>query len=147
MMARLMRQMQSKNKNKKMPRQKPKQKASIGRMAWAQGRRAEFFATLYLRLKFYRIMAGNLRLPGGEIDVVAKRGNLLVFIEVKYRPNRALAQAAITPRQWQRIEAAAAQFVAKRPLLHHCRWRFDLLAMAPKSWPLHRRNAWRSGGA
>lgn len=139
--------MQSKNKNKKMPRQKPKQKASIGRKAWAQGHRAEFFAALYLRLKFYRIMARNLRLPGGEIDVVAKRGNLLVFIEVKYRPNRTLAQAAITPRQWQRIEAAAAQFVAKRPLLHHCRWRFDLLAMAPKSWPLHRRNAWRSGGA
>ena len=46
-------------------------------MAWAQGRRAEFWAALYLRLKFYRIIARNLRLPGGEIDLIAKRGALL----------------------------------------------------------------------
>ncbi|MGB1987507.1 MAG: YraN family protein [Parvibaculales bacterium] len=113
-------------------------------MAWAQGRRAEFWAALYLRLKFYRIIARNLRLPGGEIDLIAKRGALLIFVEVKYRPNHALAHAAIRPQQWRRIEAAAAQFVAKRPALQACRWRFDVLAMAPKSWPLHRRNAWRS---
>ena len=113
-------------------------------MAWAQGCLAKFWAALYFRLKFYRIIARNLRLPGGEIDLIAKRGALLIFVEVKYRPNQALAHAAIRPQQWRRIEAAAAQFVAKLPAQQACRWRFDVLAMAPKSWPLHRRNAWRS---
>tara|TARA_Y100001958_G_C20731290_1_gene224126 strand:- start:59 stop:205 length:147 start_codon:yes stop_codon:yes gene_type:complete len=48
-------------------------------------------------LKFYRIVARNLRLPGGEIDLVAKRGNLLIFVEVKYRPHRAAALAPSWP--------------------------------------------------
>jgi len=113
-------------------------------LAWVQGRRAEFLAALYLRLKCYRIIARNVRLPGGEIDLIAKRGALLIFVEVKYRPNQAPAHAAITSQQWRRIEAAAGQFVAKRSAVQACRWRFDVLAMAPKSWPLHRRNAWRS---
>ena len=135
----------AKSKNKKMPRQKPKQKSSIGRKAWVQGHRAEFWAALYLRLKLYRIVARNLRLPSGEIDLIAKRGSLLVFVEVKYRPHRAAARAAVTAAQWRRIEAAAGQFVAKRPLLHHCCWRFDVVAMQPLRWPYHGRNVWRSG--
>ena len=112
-------------------------------MARAQGRLVDFWAALYLRLKFYLIIARNPRLPGGEIDLMAKRGALLIFVEVKYRSNQALAHANIRPQQWRQIEAVA-QFVAKRPTLQACRWRFDELAMAPKSWPLHRRNAWHS---
>ena len=53
-------------------------------------------------------------------------------------------RAAIRPQKWRRIEAAAAQFVAKRLALQACSWSFDVLAMAPKSWLQHRRNAWRS---
>ena len=63
MMRRAMGQMMAESKNKKMPRKKPKQKSSIGRKAWAQGHRAEFWAALYLRLKLYRIVARNLRRP------------------------------------------------------------------------------------
>jgi putative endonuclease len=54
-------------------------------------------------VKGYRIVARNLRLPQGEIDVVARRGRALVFIEVKYRADIGLAQDAVTARQWQRI--------------------------------------------
>lgn len=119
--------------------------SKVRRKVWARGRRAERWAAFYLRLKLYRIVARNLRMPSGEIDIVAKRGALLVFVEVKYRPDMGLARAAVTPRQWQRIEAAATQFVAKRPVLHRCRWRFDVVAMAPYHWPRHVRNVWRSG--
>ena len=96
-----------------MPRTPSRKKTRTGRKAWARGHRAELWAGIYLRLKFYRIVARNLRLPGGEINLVAKRGNLLIFVEVKYRPHRAAARAAVSARQWRRIEAAAGQFVAR----------------------------------
>ena len=59
----------------------------------------------------------------------------------------ALAQgrsAVIGPQQWRRFEAVSARFVAKRLALQACRWSFDVLAMAPKSWLQQWRNAWRS---
>jgi putative endonuclease len=51
-----------------------------------------------LRLKGYRILGRNLRLPQGEIDVVARRRTVLVFVEVKYRAHIALAQDAVSAR-------------------------------------------------
>ena len=134
-----------KKKKKKMPRTPSRKKTRTGRKAWARGHRAELWAGIYLRLKFYRIVARNLRLPGGEIDLVAKRGNLLIFVEVKYRPHRAAASAAVSARQWRRIEAAAGQFVARHTALQNCRWRFDVLAMGPRRWPHHGRNMWHVG--
>ena len=68
--------------------------------AHRRGRRAERVAIFWLRVKGYRIVARNLRLPQGEIDVVARRGRILVFIEVKYRADIGLAQDAVTARQW-----------------------------------------------
>ena len=128
-------------------RQKPKQKSSnrpVAKLGCKGASRRVLGGALFAAEIISHHVARNLRLPSGEIDLIAKRGALLIFVEVKYRPNQALAHAAIRPQQWRRIEAAAAQFVAKRPTLQACRWRFDVLAMAPKSWPLHRRNAWRS---
>jgi putative endonuclease len=130
-----------------MPHQPSTKKTNRARKAPARGHRAEFWAALYLRFKAYRILARNLRLPGGEIDLVAKRGNLLVFVEVKYRPDRAAARAAVSARQWRRIERAAGQFVARHKALQQCRWRFDVLAMGPWRWPYHGRNMWRGGAA
>jgi putative endonuclease len=66
-------------------------------------------------VKGYRIVARNLRSPQGEIDVVVRRGRVLVFIEMKYRADIGLAQDAVTARQWQRIARAAAQFVGAPP--------------------------------
>ena len=119
-----------------MPRTPSRKKTRTGRKAWARGHRAELWAGIYLRVKFYRIVARNLRLPGGEIDLVAKRGNLLIFVEVKYRPHRAAPRATVSARQWRRIEAAAGQFVARHTALQNCRWRFDVLAMGPRRCPI-----------
>ena len=64
-------------------------------------------AALYLRAKGYRIIARNLQTPVGEIDIVARRGHLLVFVEVKYR-NEVFGPEVIANRQWQRIARTAA---------------------------------------
>lgn len=101
--------------------------------AHRRGRRAERVAIFWLREKGYRIVARNLRLPQGEIDVVARRGRVLVFIEVKYRADIGLAQDAVT-----------AHFVGAQPALQGLRWRFDVMALAPYHWPRHRINVWRA---
>ena len=57
--------------------------------------------------------------------MVARRGRVLVFIEVKYRADIGPAQDAVTARQWQRIARAAAHFVGAQPALQGLRWRLD----------------------
>jgi putative endonuclease len=61
------------------------------RRARSAGQRAELWAALYLRLKGYRILARTYCVRGGEIDLVARRGPNIVFVEVKYRPTLAEA--------------------------------------------------------
>ena len=80
-----------------MLRTPSRKKTRAGRKAWARGHRAELWAGIYLRLKFYRIVTRNLHLPYGEIDLVAKRGILLIFVKVKYRPYRAATLAPSWP--------------------------------------------------
>ncbi len=71
------------------------------------GRRAETWAALYLRLKGYRILARNYCVRGGEIDLVARRGSNIVFVEVKYRPTLVEAMTAIDTWKRQRVSRAA----------------------------------------
>ncbi len=130
-----------------MPHRKPPPNRKIKtakRRAMAQGLRAETLAAFYLRLKGYRILARNLRVAGGEVDMVARRGNVLVFVEVKYRPSLGAAQAVMHDAQWRRIARAAAQYVGARPALQRHHWRFDLIAMAPRQRPRHIKDAWRA---
>ena len=115
------------------------------RRAWRYGRRAEWLATWYLRLKGYRIVATNLRLTGGEIDIVARKGRLLAFIEVKARRDMDTAQDAIRPQQQARVAAAAQEFLGTRPQFQSFDGRFDALLIAPRRLPRHIRDAWRLG--
>lgn len=77
-----------------------------------RGRRAELIACTLLRLKGYRILAERVRAPVGEIDIIATRGNTLVFVEVKQRRTRAAALESITAKQRRRIERAALLWAA-----------------------------------
>ena len=108
------------------------------RQRWRQGRRAEAWAVLWLRLKGYRILACNFRVPVGEIDVIAGRGRILALVEVKARADLATALAAVAPRQWQRIAHAATWFAAADR-----DWRFDLMVIRPWRRPRHLVDAWR----
>ena len=108
------------------------------RQRWRRGRRAEAWAVLWLRLKGYRILARNFRVPVGEIDVIAGRGRILALVEVKARADLATALAAVAPRQWQRIARAATWFAAAD---RDCR--FDLMVIRPWRRPRHLVDAWR----
>lgn len=112
--------------------------------AWRLGRRSEWFCAWYLRLKGYRILARNLRFPVGELDIVARRGRMLIFIEVKARAGAADPNA-ITSRQRHRIQRAADAFLSRNPRLAGLDCRFDALLLARGRMPVHIADAWRPG--
>jgi putative endonuclease len=125
----------------------PLSRSRRGQAAHRRGRWAEVLCTLALRLKGYGILArGHVTGRGtgaGEIDIIARRGTVVAFIEVKARPSLALAAAALLPAQRRRLARAAAAFIARRPDLAACRMRFDAMLVAPGRWPRHLKDAWR----
>lgn len=113
------------------------------RRAYGFGQGAERLAAWWLRLKGYRILARDFRVPAGEIDLVARRGRTLVLVEVKGRASLDEALAALGPRQRRRIERAGAVFLQQRPHLAGLDVRLDLVVMAPGHRPRHIADAWR----
>ena len=113
----------------------------------AEGRRGEDLAHRYLRTLGYTVVARNYRLPAGEIDIVAARGRTLAFIEVKARGDMVAATWSVTPRQRRRLLGAAGQFMARDPRHGGADMRFDLMLVAPRSWPRHVVDAWRADEA
>jgi putative endonuclease len=101
------------------------------------GLSAERRACLYLTAKGYRILARRYRTPHGEIDVVAKRRTTLVFAEVKARNTLDDAAYSVTPRQQQRIAAAASLWLAAHPDHANLDCRFDVILIAPRRLPRH----------
>ncbi len=105
------------------------------------GRRAEFWAAWWLRLKGWRIIAQRCRTPVGEVDLLARRGRVLACIEVKYRASSASLDLAIDRQRLRRV-AAAAEILAAR----HCRpgddVRIDVILLSPRRWPVHLVNVW-----
>lgn len=112
--------------------------------AWRRGRLGESFAIVSLTLRGYSILARGLKSPLGEIDIVARRGRMLAFVEVKARGSFDHAAEALLARQRQRIARAAAGFLANRPELSGCQPRFDVILVAPWRWPRHIIDAWRT---
>lgn len=110
-----------------------------------RGRTGETLAALWLRLKGYRILATRLRTPVGEIDLIASKGRIIAFVEVKARARRDHALGAVTPAGWQRISRAADFWMARRPHYADHGWRYDLIAIQPWHAPIHVRDAWRPG--
>ena len=107
------------------------------------GRTAEACCAGLLRLKGFHILARDFRAPVGEIDIIARRGAVVAFIEVKARPSAALAVESLTARQRRRIARAALAWLQKRPELHRCDQRFDVMLVAPWKAPRHVIDAWR----
>ncbi len=105
--------------------------------AFQTGLSAESRASVYLIAKGYRILARRYRTPYGEIDIVARRRNLLAFIEVKARANLDDAAYSVTPQQQQRIVAAAQAWLMNQPDYANFDMRFDVVLIAPKHLPRH----------
>ena len=126
---------------------RPPSDGKARRQAERRGRRAETLAALALTLKGYRILARNVRLPIGEIDLIAGRGKLLVFVEVKARGDLDAACHAVSPGAWRRIAATAQAWAGRYDPGSTRGWRFDLMAVLPGRYGLprlhHMRDAWR----
>ena len=105
--------------------------------AFRTGLSAESRAAAYLMVKGYRILAKRFRTPHGEIDIVAKRRNLLAFVEVKARGTLDDAAFAVTPRQQARIIDAAQAWLMAHPQHAELELRFDAMLIAPRHLPRH----------
>lgn len=103
-----------------------------------KGRVGEDRAAAFLESVGYRVLARNVRVPGGEIDVVCLDGETLVFVEVKRRNSKGFgsALAAVGARKratLRRIASDYAQIVAPA-----ARLRFDVVALDGERLRLHR---------
>ena len=105
--------------------------------AFRTGISAESRAAAWLMAKGYRILAKRFRTPQGEIDLVARRRNLIAFVEVKARPSLDDAAYAVTPRQQARIIAAAEGWLMAHPEHAEFDLRFDAMLIAPRRLPRH----------
>lgn len=105
--------------------------------AFRTGLSAESRAAAYLIAKGYRILARRFRTPYGEIDIVARRRQLLAFIEVKARASLDEAAYAVTPRQQRRIIDAAQGWLMTHPEHADFGLRFDAMLIAPRRLPRH----------
>ncbi|MDE2582114.1 MAG: YraN family protein [Rhodospirillales bacterium] len=98
-----------------------------GKHAHASGLAAEAAAAAALEREGWTVLARRLRTEAGEIDLLAEKDGLLAVIEVKARPRLADAAAALSPRQRQRLLAAAEQVLAEHPGWGAAGLRFDVL--------------------
>jgi putative endonuclease len=105
------------------------------------GRRAESWAAWWLRLKGWTILARRVRTPVGEVDLVARRGRTLAFVEVKARARMSEAGFALDEWRLRRV-ATAAERLAPRFMRDGDDVRIDALFLVPRRWPKHLPNVW-----
>ncbi len=113
---------------------------------YSRGKYAEFLARCYMRLHGFGIVAKNYvsgrGTTAGEIDFIAKRGNLLVFTEVKQRSSLDNAAYAISRNQQQRLIRGAENFIKNHPQYRCCNMRFDAVLIKLPFSIRHIPNAW-----
>lgn len=108
-----------------------------------RGHRSERLAAASLMIKGFRIVARRFKTRSGEIDLIARRGDLVLIIEVKARPTLIAAMEAISRASERRIEAAANQWLTRQKDYARLSVRFDLVAVLPWRWPVHVENVFQ----
>jgi putative endonuclease len=111
-------------------------------VAEKRGRRGEAFAQLRLRLRGWRIVARRVKTARGEVDLIARRGRTVLFVEVKWRSSVIERDRAIDAYRLRRV-AAAVESIAHRYMREGDELRIDVLLLAPRRWPRHIVNAWQ----
>ena len=107
-----------------------------------RGRGAETIAAWYLRMHGWQILARRARVPGGEVDIVAKRGRTLAFVEVKARADADTAALSLDEYRLRRV-AVAAERLMKRYMDGVDEVRIDAIFIVPFRWPIHMPNVWQ----
>jgi len=113
------------------------------RAAYRHGIVAELAAAALLAAKGFRLIARRYKTPLGEIDLVVKRGRLIVFVEVKARPSQRDGLESVGLAAERRIVGAADLWLAKHPDAAGLDLRYDMVVVAPWRVPLHHPDAFR----
>ena len=106
-----------------------------------RGRQAEKTAARFLRLKGWRILAERVRTPRGEVDLVAKRGGLVAFVEVKARTKLQDLEQSIDLKRLRRV-ADAVEILYPQYCTKSEDARIDVILVAPRRMPIHLPNVW-----
>tara|TARA_R110002111_G_scaffold165229_1_gene231124 strand:+ start:229 stop:609 length:381 start_codon:yes stop_codon:yes gene_type:complete len=112
--------------------------------SYSKGVHGEKIAEDYLREKGFSILKTRYKTKFGEIDIIAKRSDLICFVEVKIRKNQADALESVTPKIQRRIENAALFFLSENPECAQCDLRFDVIAISGDAKISHLDNAWQA---
>ena len=107
-----------------------------------RGRSAETIAAWYLRMHGWRILVRRARVPGGEVDIVARRGRTLAFVEVKARADTDAAALSLDEWRLRRV-AVAAERLMERYMDGIDEVRIDAIFIVPFRWPIHMPNVWQ----
>ena len=107
-----------------------------------RGRGAETLACWYLRLCGWRILARRARVPGGEVDIIARRRRTLAFVEVKARATQEAAALALDEWRLRRV-VVAAERLAPRYMHEGDDVRIDAMFIVPRRWPTHLTDVWQ----
>ena len=110
------------------------------RGAYRRGHSSEWMAAVALMTKGFRIVARRYRTRLGEVDLIARRGDLVLIVEVKARKTLIEAMEAIAHESERRIEAAADLWLARQKDHARLSVRFDMVAVLPWRWPVHVEN-------
>ena len=102
-----------------------------------RGHRSEWLAAWALRLKGWRIVAKRFKTKTGEVDLIARKRDLIIMVEVKARASLIEAMDSVTPTAQRRIEAAGDIWLARQPDFSRLSVRYDLVAVMPRKWPVH----------
>lgn len=108
-----------------------------------RGRRAEWFAAWWLRLHGWQILGQRVRLRAGEVDLIARRGRMLAFVEVKARSKAGDLALAVDERRLARV-ATAARALAPRYARPGDDLRVDVILIG-RGLPRHLANVWHGG--
>lgn len=114
--------------------------AAKRRKSYRRGHRGERLAAAALMVKGFRILARRYRTKLGEIDLIARRGDLVLIVEVKARRSLMEAMEAVAHESERRIEGATDLWLARQPDFGRLSVRFDMVAILPWRWPVHVEN-------
>ena len=107
-----------------------------------RGRGAETIAAFWLRLHGWRILARRARVRGGEVDIIARRGRTLAFVEVKARATEDAAAFSLDAYRLRRV-VVAAERLAPRYMRDGDELRIDAMFIVPRRWPRHLPDIWQ----
>ncbi len=118
-----------------------------GRAADRHGRCAEVLCALRLWLMGWSVVerryGGGRGTGRGEIDIIARRGRVVAFIEVKARRSAEEALDSLGDAQRRRLNRAVADYLARHPEHGDADIRFDIMIVAGGVWPARLTDAWR----